>query len=503
MIKKINFSFSTDIVENDTLILPVTNNGTLSDKIEHLPELDVLSDLVQNMNQNGDFSGKPGKTMLLVNQPGIRWQRILLVGIGNLQRLTVKTYINIIKTTATALDQCGTESAVNALIYVYPNQIKEAPLAWSSMQNAMYLQQSFYDYTHKSRGAYQKPQPKLNAIIFPVKEHLAASKQGQSSALGMAVTQDLANMPSNFCTPSYLAEMAESLAEEYGFESRILGRQQMLDMGMGSFMAVAQGSQTEPKMISLSYQGADHEDAPIALVGKGVTFDTGGISLKPGAAMDEMKYDMSGAATVLGVFKALGELKPNINVVGVIPATDNMPSGNAVKPGDVVTSLSGQTIEVLNTDAEGRLILCDALTYAQNTYQPKKVIDMATLTGACIIALGHHVSAVLGNNQALINDILEAGEYTYDRFWQLPLGEEWDEQLQSNFADMANIGGRPAGTITAAQFLARYTRNIDWAHLDIAGTAWISGASKGATGRPVAALVDYLLKQAHPSPINE
>ena len=236
---------------------------------------------------------------------------------------------------------------------------------------------------------------------------------------------------------------------------------------------------------------------PYIFVGKGVTFDTGGISLKPGAGMDEMKYDMGGAATVLGVFKALGELKPNINVVGVIPATENMPSGNAIKPGDVVTSLSGQTIEILNTDAEGRLILCDALTYTQQTYQPSKIIDMATLTGACIIALGHHVSAILGNNQPLINKLIEAGETTYDRFWQLPLGEEWDEQLKSNFADMANIGGRAAGTITAAQFLARFIQNIDWAHLDIAGTVWISGDKKGATGRPVASLVEYLLKEAN------
>jgi leucyl aminopeptidase len=249
-------------------------------------------------------------------------------------------------------------------------------------------------------------------------------------------------------------------------------------------------------MICLSYKGADTTQAPIALVGKGVTFDTGGISLKPGAAMDEMKYDMGGAATVLGVFKALGELKPNLNVVGVIPATENMPSDTAVKPGDVVTSLSGQTIEILNTDAEGRLILCDALTYTQQTFKPSKIIDMATLTGACIVALGHHVSAIMGNNQPLVDALTTAGQTTYDRFWQLPLGEEWDEQLKSNFADMANIGGRTAGSITAGQFLARFTKDVDWAHLDIAGTAWVTGNDKGATGRPVPALVEYLLTEA-------
>jgi leucyl aminopeptidase len=314
----------------------------------------------------------------------------------------------------------------------------------------------------------------------------------------MALTQELANMPSNFCTPSFLAETAIELGNEYGYDVNILDRKEMIEMGMGSFMSVAQGGDTPPKMICLSYTGGEKNQAPIALVGKGVTFDTGGISLKPGAAMDEMKYDMGGAATVLGVFKALGELKPNINVVGVIPATENMPSGNAIKPGDVVTSLSGQTIEILNTDAEGRLILCDALTYTQQTYQPSKIIDMATLTGACIIALGHHVSAILGNNQPLVDSLIKAGESTYDRFWQLPLGDEWDEQLKSNFADMANIGGRAGGTITAAQFLARFTKEIDWAHLDIAGTAWVSGKNKGATGRPVASLVQYLLNEAKP-----
>ena len=493
--KAIQFSFETQLNTIDTLILPVTASGKLPEGIENIPSLPELETLVEALHQAGDFSGKTGKTLLVVNPHNLSMKRLILVGIGDIEKLTIKSYLSAAKAAADALDHCGTVECVNALVFITPNAIGTNNQAWSCMQNAQIFQRSFYDYSHESRGEHTAKEPKLNAMIFPCSEQTEAVAQGQASALGMALTQDLANMPSNFCTPSYLAETAIQLGKDYGFEINILERDEMIEMGMGSFMAVAQGGATPPKMICLSYKGGNNEEAPIALVGKGVTFDTGGISLKPGPAMDEMKYDMGGAATVLGVFKAIGELKPNINVVGVIPSTENMPSGDAIKPGDVVTSLSGQTIEILNTDAEGRLILCDALTYAQQTYKPAKVIDMATLTGACIIALGHHVSAIMGNNQELVNDLLAAGENTYDRFWQLPLGEEWDEQLKSNFADMANIGGRDGGSITAAQFLARYTKDVDWAHLDIAGTAWVSGANKGATGRPVPALVEYLLNE--------
>ena len=493
--KSIQFSFATQLDSIDTLILPVTSNGTLPEGIENIPFLPQLESLTEELYQAGDFSGKVGKTLLLVKPKDLNVKRLILVGIGELDKLSTKSYLTALKAAADALDHCGTIATVNALVFVAPNTIGTNSQAWSAMQNAQVFQRSFYDYCHESRGEHPAKDPKLESMIFPCAEQSESVEQGQASALGMALTQDLANMPSNFCTPAYLAETAIQLAEDYGFEVNILDRQQMTEMGMGSFMAVAQGSITPPKMICLSYTGGNPEDAPIALVGKGVTFDTGGISLKPGEAMDEMKYDMGGAATVLGVFKAIGELKPNLNVVGVIPATENMPSANAIKPGDVVTSLSGQTIEILNTDAEGRLILCDALTYTQQTYQPAKIVDMATLTGACIIALGHHVSAVMGNNQQLVTDLITAGENTYDRFWQMPLGEEWDEQLKSNFADMANIGGRAGGSITAAQFLARFTKEVDWAHLDIAGTAWVSGANKGATGRPVPALVEFLLNE--------
>jgi len=494
--KSIHFSFDANQNNIDTLILPVTSNGKLPEGIMNIDNLPEIENLVEELSNSGDFSGKEGKTLLLIKPKDISVKRLLLVGIGEVEKLTTKGYLSALNATANSLDHCGAIHTLNALAFIAPNSINTNQQAWSCMQNAQVFQRSFYDYNHESRVEHPAKEPTLESMVFPCEAQTDAVQQGQASALGMALTQDLANMPSNFCTPSYLADTAIELGQQYGFDVNILDREEMIEMGMGSFMAVAQGSITPPKMICLSYSGGNSDDAPIALVGKGVTFDTGGISLKPGQAMDEMKYDMGGAATVLGVFKALGELKPKLNIVAVIPATENMPAGNAIKPGDVVTSLSGQTIEILNTDAEGRLILCDALTYAQQTYQPAKVIDMATLTGACIIALGHEISAVMGNNQALVDDLLAAGLNTYDRFWQLPLSEEYDEQLKSNFADMANIGGRPAGSITAAQFLARYVKDVDWAHLDIAGTAWVSGANKGATGRPVPALVEFLLNES-------
>jgi len=492
--KKIDFqlqeSASFDAI--DTLILPVYEDAssiTLANSLNLEAQLTALK-------ASGDFEGKSSQTLLLTQPSSIDLDRILLIGLGDKAKLTEKNYLAACQAVAKALENSGATNLLNALSLVSP---ANTSAHWPLYQNTLALQKSFYDYNHKSRGAHIAKQPKLSKVVYvapATAENHNPIQQAQSTALGMALTQDLANMPSNFCTPTYLAETAQELGNHYGFDVTVLERDQMTEMGMGSFMAVAQGAIEPPKMITLSYQGAG-DAAPVALVGKGVTFDTGGISLKPGAAMDEMKYDMGGAATVLGVFKALGEIKPNINVVGIIPATENMPSGNAIKPGDVVTSLSGQTIEILNTDAEGRLILCDALTYVQQTFKPAKVIDMATLTGACIIALGHQISAVLGNDQALVDNLLKAGQKTYDRFWQLPLSEEFDEQLKSNFADMANIGGRPAGTITAAQFLARYTKEVNWAHLDIAGTAWTSGANKGATGRPVPALIEYLVTEAN------
>lgn len=500
--KKIQFSLRSQFPKKpsknfDTLILPAFQAGKQPEVVAQAG----LGETLKSLLDSTDFRGENGETFLMSHNPTLPTQRVLWVGFGKKKKLTIKSALTALSAAAKAIDHSGAKVALNALTSIIP---AEQDAEWALYQNALTLQQSFYDYEHESCGKRSRcTVPKLDKVTYLVsggdKITLQAQlNQAQATAEGMALTRDLANMPSNFCTPLYLAETAATLAELHDEISvTVLEEADCEKLGMGAFLSVAQGSETPAKFITLNYNGGKPGEAPIALVGKGVTFDTGGISLKPGAAMDEMKYDMGGAATVLGVFKALGKLKPKVNVVGIIPATENMPSGKALKPGDVIRSMSGQTIEVLNTDAEGRLILCDALTYAQEIYQPSQIIDMATLTGACIIALGHHISGLMGNNDELIQAILKAGNRTYDRFWQLPLSEEYDAQLKSNFADMANIGGRAAGTITAAQFLQRFIKKVPWAHCDIAGTAWVSGEHKGATGRPVPAMVEFLLNQAN------
>jgi leucyl aminopeptidase len=323
----------------------------------------------------------------------------------------------------------------------------------------------------------------------------AGLQRGLALAAGVELARECANRPGNHFTPTLLAEQAKTLAAEQGLKVEVLDRKAIEKLGMGAFLAVTRGSDEPPQFIVLQYQGAPKKDAPLVLVGKGITFDSGGISLKPAAEMDEMKFDMGGAASVLGVFRAVAELKPKLNLIGLIPTCENLPSGRAVKPGDVVTSLSGQTIEILNTDAEGRLILCDALTYAER-FKPAAVVDIATLTGACVIALGHHRSGLFSTDDALAAALQAAGDAALDPAWRLPLDEEYDEALKSNFADMANVGSRAGGVVTAAMFLKRYTANYRWAHLDVAGTAFKGGAAKGGTGRPVALLTHWLLAQA-------
>ncbi|MDE2161398.1 MAG: leucyl aminopeptidase, partial [Burkholderiales bacterium] len=323
----------------------------------------------------------------------------------------------------------------------------------------------------------------------------AGLERGRAIAAGVALARRCANLPGNHCTPSFLAEQARQLAKDHGLKVEVLERKDCAKLGMGSFLAVTQGSQEPPKFIVARWMGGPRNQAPIVLVGKGITFDSGGISLKPGAEMDEMKFDMGGAASVLGTLRAVAELKAKVNLIGIIPSCENLPSGTAVKPGDVVTSLSGQTIEILNTDAEGRLILCDALTYAER-FGPALLVDIATLTGACVIALGHHRSGLFSNDDELAAELLAAGEAALDPAWRMPLDEEYDDALKSNFADMANVGSRAGGAITAAKFLQRYTAKQRWAHLDIAGTAWKSGAAKGSTGRPVPLLTHFVLGHA-------
>jgi leucyl aminopeptidase len=349
----------------------------------------------------------------------------------------------------------------------------------------------------KEKKAEPKPLQQITLLVSKDAADAAQAGllQGQSVGNGVTLAKDLGNLPPNICTPSYLGKQAEKLAKDYGFKVEVLEQAEIEKLKMGSFLGVTRGSDEPPRFIVLQHLKGKKSQKPVVLVGKGITFDTGGISLKPGADMDEMKYDMCGAASVLGVFKAIGELDLPLNVVGLIPTCENMPSGRATKPGDVLTSMSGLTIEVLNTDAEGRLILCDALTYAER-FEPAAVIDIATLTGACVIALGHHPSGLFANNDSLARKLLDAGEKASDRAWQMPLWDEYQGQLDSNFADMGNIGGRAGGSITAACFLSRFAKKYDWAHLDIAGTAWKSGKEKGATGRPVPLLVTYLVQQA-------
>lgn len=444
------------------------------------------------------FQGKAGQSLLLLNPQGIAATRLLVLGLGAAKEGSISTdsYRKAVQKISEALRATTCNDLTLALADVtVSNQSAE----WQARQLAEHLGQLDYRADKlKSKPAQASLQ--LKKVIFATTkaESSIANKGlalGQAIAKGVNLARELGDLPGNICTPTHLANEAKRLGRSHAKLSvNILEKKQLKELGMGSFLSVAAGSDEPAKLIVLEYKGATKKQAPVALVGKGVTFDTGGISLKPGAAMDEMKYDMCGAASVLGTFQTLIDLELPINVVGVIAATENMPSGRATKPGDIVTSMSGQTIEILNTDAEGRLVLCDALTYTER-FKPKAVVDIATLTGACVIALGNHATGLFSNNDELAKSLLKAGEDSADRAWHMPLWDDYQKQLDSNFADIANIGGREAGSVTAACFLSRFARKFDWAHLDIAGTAWRSGGAKGATGRPVPLLVQFLLNQ--------
>jgi len=390
--------------------------------------------------------------------------------------------------------------AKDALLYLAELPVKERDSGWCISQAVLAAYETAYRFD-RLKSKPEKDKKGLNKIQFgmltekPNSALESTLTQAVAIAQGMVLAKDLGNLPGNICTPSYLAQQAVTLAKTHkSIKTTVLEEKDMQKLGMGSLLSVTQGSAEPAKLITLEYHGADKKQKPVVLVGKGITFDSGGISLKPGAEMDEMKYDMCGAASVLGTMQAIAEMGLKLNVVGIIPSSDNMPSGTASKPGDIVTSMSGQTIEILNTDAEGRLVLCDALTYAAK-FEPDTVIDIATLTGACIIALGHVASGLYSNQDKLAQELLAAGEQSQDRAWHMPLWDEYQSQLDSNFADMQNIGGRPGGSITAACFLSRFTKEYRWAHLDIAGTAWKSGKDKGATGRPVPLLAQYLINR--------
>ncbi|MGQ7845026.1 leucyl aminopeptidase [Granulosicoccus sp. 3-233] len=446
---------------------------------------------------NGDFKGEKAETLLLHAMPGTTASRILLVGLG--ERKTFSA--NVWRASSKAASKAVLATPATQLISDSLNTISDETLSAADLaeQLACDLINSAYVFDlHPRRDTPSSPALEecvLSVDRSQLEETATAVQRGTSTATGMHLTRDLGNLAPNICTPSYLAERAEALATEHAsLTTTIVDEEAMEAMGMGAFLAVSRGSQQAGKLIVMEHQGQKRAGKPIVLVGKGVTFDTGGISIKPSESMDEMKYDMCGAASVFGVMHAVASLQLPLNVIGIVAAAENMPDGNAARPGDVVTSLSGQSIEILNTDAEGRLVLCDALTYAER-FKPDTVIDMATLTGACIIALGHVASAVLGNHQETIDALVAAGERSGDRCWSLPLWDDYQTQLDSNFADMANIGGRPAGTITAACFLSRFATQFNWAHLDIAGIAWTSGKDKGASGRPVPLLMNYLFNR--------
>jgi leucyl aminopeptidase len=443
--------------------------------------------------RRGDMQGKPGTTLLLHDGPA---GRVLLVGLGQEKEFGDKRYREAV---ASAMRALGVTGAEEASLHLPELPVGRRDAAWKVAQAVTVAHEGAYRFTRmKSKNDHEPPALRRVALWVERSAHSKAAtalKQGLAVAQGMNLAKDLGNLPPNVCTPAYLADEARQLAKRYRMKVTVLERADMERLGMHTLLSVAQGSARPPKFITLEYRGGPGKTKPVVLVGKGITFDTGGISLKPAGEMDEMKFDMCGAASVLGTLKAVGEMRLPVNVIGAIPTTENMPGGRATRPGDIVKSLSGQTVEILNTDAEGRLILCDALEYATR-FNPEVVIDIATLTGACVIALGHVATGLFANDQKLADEIRAAGEDALDRVWQMPLWEEYQEQLRSNFADFANIGGRPGGAITAASFLARFTRKYRWAHLDIAGTAWKSGREKGSTGRPVPLLVRFALRHA-------
>ncbi|MFT4580764.1 MAG: leucyl aminopeptidase [Gammaproteobacteria bacterium] len=453
------------------------------------PSRQTLSGLLKR----GDISGKLAGTLLLPNISGIAADRVLLMGAGKRSGITAAEYVKLVRKAASSVIGAGLKNAISTLTEV---AVEGRDDPWKVQQQILAFDAAAYRFDEfKTITKSKATQFSRLTIYVPASGDSAIENEvkfGQCLVHGLKLTKDLANSPGNYCTPQILAERAKLLAKEHkNLEVDILDEIAMEKLGMGALLSVSKGSEEPAKLITIKYNGGTGQSKPVVLVGKGVTFDSGGISLKPGSQMDEMKYDMCGAATVFGVLAAIAEAQLPINVVGVVPATENLPDGKASKPGDIVTSMSGQTIEVLNTDAEGRLILCDALTYSAR-FDPDVVVDIATLTGACIMALGHATSALMSNNDDLADGLYAAGQLSGDRAWRLPLWDVYQQQIDSPFADMANVGGRAAGSITAACFLARYTKKYRWAHLDIAGTAWTSGNPKGATGRPLALLVQYL-----------
>ncbi len=484
-------------VSTSCLIVGIYQNRHLSTPAKLLD--DASEGRIKSVLDKGDLRGKQGEMLMLYDLPGVKASRVMLLGLGKRKELSAAQMAVALGKVVKKLNDTHSRSAIFAL----PHQIDDtAELYTLGRDVPLQAEQQVYrsDKCKSEKEPVGSPLKKLTLLVSGHEQQKlmkTALSHGKAIANGMHKAKDLANLPGNICTPSYLAGAAKKLQHKSDkLKVSVLSEKQMDKLGMGSLLSVSRGSREEAKLIVMEYKGEKASAKPVVLVGKGLTFDAGGISLKSGAGMDEMKYDMCGGASVLGTMAACVELELPINLVVLIPTSENLPDGNANKPGDIVTSMAGLTIEILNTDAEGRLILCDALTYAER-FKPAVVVDVATLTGACVVALGHHTSGLLANDDQLAEELLDAGKQAGDVAWRLPMGDDYMKQLESNFADLANIGGPGAGTITAACFLSRFTEDYSWAHLDIAGTAWKSGKEKGATGRPVPLLTQMLLKRCN------
>ncbi|MGF6573687.1 leucyl aminopeptidase [Paraburkholderia sp. GAS333] len=478
----------------DCLILGVFDQPELTGIAADIDAM--LGGKLTRLKASGDIDVNAGKTLWLHEVDGIDVARVLVVSLGKADEFNARRYKEVLRSTWRAVS-CSRAVKVDCRLPLL--SVRNLDLSERIRLAVVELRYESYRFV-QMKSKLDLEQCVLESVVFDVDADDSGNAQtavqhGLALANGMDFARDLGNLPGNVCTPSYLAQAATQLAKDWTMKAEVLGHEEIEALKMGSFLSVARASTEAPQLIVLQYEGGKTGAAPVVLIGKGITFDSGGISLKPGAGMDEMKYDMCGAAAVLGTLRAIAEIRLPLNVVAIVPACENMPGGNANKPGDIVTSMKGLTIEVLNTDAEGRLILCDALTYAER-FKPAAVIDVATLTGACVIALGDHHSGLYAKDEALAAELLQASSQSSDAAWRLPLDDEYQEQLKSNFADVANIGGRKAGSVTAACFLSRFAEEYPWAHLDIAGTAWTEGASKGATGRPVPLLTRFLENRA-------
>lgn len=477
-------------LNSECLIIPVYTDKPVSKAVKLLDKDSKAG--IDLVIKSGDFTAKQGSTLLLPLTNGKKLKRVLLLGLGPHEKASMATARSAIQSALSKLHSSAYANAHLLFDNLLPKKVQATALAQDVAEISV---ATSYEYT-ATFGNNKKPSKTLGSLVLLSEHKLnAAVRTGKGIGQGINAARELGNLPGNVCTPRYLGKLAQSLGRKHSkLKTTVLDDKKLEELGMGSLLSVSRGSEEPARLISMEYSGGKAGDKPVVLVGKGITFDTGGISIKSGGGMDEMKFDMCGAASVFGVIEALCANNAKVNVVGLVAAAENMPGSRATKPGDVVTSMSGKTIEVLNTDAEGRLVLCDALSYAAK-FKPAAVIDIATLTGACVIALGHHASGLFSNDDALANALLTAGEASGDRAWRLPIWDEYQQQLKSNFADLANIGGRPAGSITAACFLANFAEEYQWAHIDIAGTAWHSGSRKGATGKPVGLLMNYLMNR--------